>query len=81
MEDLRAWLAKEHPGVEFTSTAVEVPQGQPKPFDLTLNGDMIWSSAANGAPILFKDNKWSGKANVDTALPLITQSIAAASKR
>lgn len=51
--------------VEFTNDPVEVPQGQDKPFEVKVDGTVIYSHLApvNGekGPILFESNKWWGE--------------------
>lgn len=54
----------------ITNDPVEVPKDETKPFEISVNGKLIWSKltevaeqpeASRGKPLLFKANKWHGE--------------------
>lgn len=68
---LKEHIAEKFPTATFTNEPVEVPQGQTKPYELTVNGKLVWSMLENvegqptgpegkKMPLLFADNKWWG---------------------
>ena len=57
-------------GVTITNEPVEVPEGGDKPFDITVNGKLIWSKSTvvdecaeewRGKPLILESNKWWGE--------------------
>ena len=62
-------------GITITNEPFETPEGGEKPFDVTINGKLVWSRVANavpempealvGKPLVFKENKWWGAAQED----------------
>lgn len=60
-------------GITITNEPFETPEGGDKPFDVTVNGKLVWSRTAGavpempeacaGKPIVFQDNKWWGPAS------------------
>ena len=56
----------------ITNEGFETPEGGDKPFDITVNGKLIWSrtsvveeqpEASRKSPLLFAANKWWGEPN------------------
>ena len=51
--------------VQFTEEPIEVPKGKNKPYELTVNGELVYSHLTpineERGPILFSVNKWWGE--------------------
>ena len=51
--------------IQFVEKPVEVPKGEKKPYDITINGELIYSHLTpiddEHGPILFSKNKWWGE--------------------
>ena len=81
MGQLKAHLAEKFADkVEISNDPVEVPQGQDKPFEVKVDGAVIYSHLAplNGekGPILLESNKWWGEPD-PAKIKLVEDKIAA----
>ena len=83
---LKEHVALKFPGasINFTNTPVEVPKGEGKPFEITINDKLVWSMFEKVAdqplqkkPIQLTTNKWWGEPDA-AAIAFFESSVAAA---
>jgi hypothetical protein len=75
LHNYSAHINGKFPGHVVTTEPIEVPKGETKPFEISVNGKLVWSMLeevegqplvdGKRKPLLLEDNKWWGSANPD----------------